>query len=72
MHILYLNTPTSPTFLLTHTNTLIFYYDVGGGVVLEAVSITTGGIWETHWSTLLLQLLELDLKEKHIVIHSHT
>ena len=29
-------------------------------MVLEAVSIATGSIWETCWFTLLLQLLELD------------
>ena len=34
-------------------------------MVLEAASIATGSIRETHWLTLLLQLLELDLRKKH-------
>ena len=45
-----------------HTHTWIFYPDADGGVVLEAVVIATDSIWETDRLTLLLQLLELDLR----------
>ena len=39
------------------------------GIVLGAVCVATGGIWETHW---LPQLLQLDLREKHTLSQSHT